>query len=206
MAKGHDPATPVRRSKRGQPILKESVSAHGAGDSSAGFQTRDSVWTRPTRLEDLSESLLDRLQDENLDIEDYETRFFDSFERQTAPKHVPKVYGKGKRVATATTSDTFKIGDTVLVATARESSIAVITAVWQVVGGDDEKHTHVSLHWFLKPNQLASIRARREHLEVCHPASFVFPDLRELERNLLFTRWQHHRSRGNAGIALHSNT
>lgn len=171
MAVDRNPSTPLRRSRRGQPLLKTAVSSANDLKDHAGLQTHDALYVRPTRVEDLSDSQVDKLQDGELDIEDFETRFYDAFERNETVKLALKVYGKGKRAAKAATCETYKIGDTVLVETAREPSVAVITAIWKVVGGEDEEYMNVALHWFLKPNQLASIRARRNHLEVrftCH--------------------------------------
>ena len=196
MTVDRQPPTPLRRSRRGQPLLQVADSARDVSNDRVGLQTHDPICTRPTRVEDLSDSQIAKMQDGELDIEDFETRFYDRFEKSEVTKTPLRVYGKGKRPArTTAVSETYGIGETVFVDTSRQSSIAVITAIWTVVGGDEEEYMNVALHWFLKPNQLASIRARREHLEVCYilfDASNI--SLFSLERDILLSRRQCHRS------------
>ena len=72
----------------------------------------------------------------------------------------------------------FYIGDTVLVKTqARLPSIGVIIAVWEVhrkvsdegedVGGEEKTYKKVRVQWFLRPSELPSVRASRDHFQVC---------------------------------------
>ncbi|EIW84533.1 hypothetical protein CONPUDRAFT_142779 [Coniophora puteana RWD-64-598 SS2] len=58
---------------------------------------------------------------------------------------------------------TFTVGDTVLVATAHAlASVAVITSVWALVDPEcpESKEVVVKLHWFLRPGQLSTVRAK----------------------------------------------
>ncbi|KAF7790357.1 hypothetical protein EIP86_001312 [Pleurotus ostreatoroseus] len=154
-----EPNTPLRRSKRGQPML--SVAGPSGSDSRTGeIQAGRVELERPTILEDLSDSQRDKFEEDEYDIEDFLTRFYYTFERKETTN---SVHGKGKRPA-ITSVETYKIGDTVVVDTTPQLSIAVITAIWDVVGPDGEILNNVAIHWFLKPTQLASYRARREHL------------------------------------------
>lgn len=116
---------------------------------------------RPTRVEDFTDSQRDKLEEEEYEIDQYSTRFYYTFDR---PETIKSAHGKGKRPGTSI--ETYKIGDTVLVDTALQASIAVIAAIWNIAGPDGEAFNNVSIHWFLKPTQLASYRARREHLPV----------------------------------------
>ncbi|EMD32073.1 hypothetical protein CERSUDRAFT_68906 [Gelatoporia subvermispora B] len=64
--------------------------------------------------------------------------------------------------------ETFSLGDTVLVRTSsKEPSIAVIVAIWEVVGEEapDNGGIRVNLHWFIRPSELPRIRAQRPHME-----------------------------------------
>lgn len=85
--------------------------------------------------------------------------------------------GKAKKAAGDTRVDTFSVGDTVLIETDslyrvhRHPSIAVILAMWETKAKDGEEDEYgsspakmrVRVHWFLRPTELASIRARRDH-------------------------------------------
>lgn len=76
--------------------------------------------------------------------------------------------------------DTFSVGDTVLIKTDtlyrmhRPPSIGVILAMWETKAKDQEEDEYesdsakmrVRVHWFLRPTELASIRARRDHMKV----------------------------------------
>ena len=162
-----EPNTPLRRSKRGQPML--SVAGPSGTDNRTGeIQVGRVELERPTILEDLSDSQRDKFEEDEYDIEDFLTRFYYTFERKETTN---SVHGKGKRPA-ITSVETYKIGDTVVVDTTPQLSIAVITAIWDVVGPDGERLNNMAIHWFLKPTQLASYRARREHLSVRFILSF----------------------------------
>ncbi|EIW84536.1 P-loop containing nucleoside triphosphate hydrolase protein [Coniophora puteana RWD-64-598 SS2] len=62
--------------------------------------------------------------------------------------------------------ETFRVGDTVLVETAHKlPSIAVITSIWALINPSrpKEKDVVIKLHWFLRPMQLPTVRAKRIH-------------------------------------------
>jgi origin recognition complex subunit 1 len=73
---------------------------------------------------------------------------------------------------------TYKVGDTVMVETdtlyimKRPPSIGVVVAMWEMrKKGDTDSSTDASrmrirIHWFLRPTELAGIRAKREHGDV----------------------------------------
>lgn len=72
-------------------------------------------------------------------------------------------------------SETLKVGDTVLVSTAEKlPSVAVITSMWEVIhqvdhsddGDREERKMRVKVHWFLRPTEMARVRAKRDHIEV----------------------------------------
>ena len=77
-------------------------------------------------------------------------------------------------------SETFSVGDTVLVvSTAKTTSVAVITALWRVVRQDDEagdddedssESMQIRVHWFARPEQLDG-RQKRECLPVSSPST-----------------------------------
>lgn len=64
----------------------------------------------------------------------------------------------------------YAIGDTVLVSAPRKKpSIAVITAMWETRNPDEpdkEPAKKLRIHWFIRPSEMAAIRAKREYAEV----------------------------------------
>lgn len=109
-----------------------------------------------------------------------ETHFYSSLIRYGPPsKSIIRTYGKQKpakpTASGSKASETFSIGDTVLVvSTTKMPSVAVITALWRVVrddkeAGDDEdpsESMRIQVHWFVRPQQLGNIRWQRETLPV----------------------------------------
>ena len=110
-----------------------------------------------------------------------ETHFYSSLIRYGPPsKPIVRTYGKqraAKAVASGSkTSETFSVGDTVLVvSTAKTMNVAVITALWKVVLKDDEgedddddssESMRIRVHWFTRPVQLGSNRQKRDCLPV----------------------------------------
>jgi origin recognition complex subunit 1 len=79
-----------------------------------------------------------------------------------AKKGRPKNKGKGKE------EERYKIGDTVLVTSVnRLPSVGVIVGMWENrwenEDGEETQKMRVKIHWFLRPTELAGIRAKREH-------------------------------------------
>ncbi|CAK5269600.1 unnamed protein product [Mycena citricolor] len=153
------PKTPVRRSKRGQPIASPSKSSRrGPQDKWSG----SSVHSRA--LEPELDSFPDSTDPSELDPDQdalkYRAVFYDAFER-----------GAG------TSAGTFHVGDAVAVETEalyraeKKPSIAVITALWEIVKEDESEDARsdrkmlARIHWFLRPSELPKIGAKRTHLE-----------------------------------------
>lgn len=108
------------------------------------------------------------------------TRFYDSFavsgRRTTAGlarylgishKSKPKAKAKAKEP-----EERYRVGDTVLVHSVnRLPSVGVITSMWEnhwtrEDDGVELDSKVVKIHWFLRPSELAGVRAKREHQPV----------------------------------------
>lgn len=144
-----DVQTP-RRSKRYQPLVDTRVTDEDEGNCA---WLGSSIFSRETRADDLHE-------EDIFGDEETETVFYEGFTRIN--------YEKRKTVV----DDEFNVGDTVLVKTqAKLASVGVIVAMWEVrVKGDSDGqkvYQKVKIHWFLRPSELPSVRARRDHLQVC---------------------------------------
>ncbi|KAF5339244.1 hypothetical protein D9758_013297 [Tetrapyrgos nigripes] len=172
MAKAALPQTP-RRSKRFQPIVssprKGSRSTQAAGASwCPGARPLD---TRPL---DASRDLLPEEVDawnneeDEENRENLETRFYDSYQtRKSAHMKRKTTKGKGK---TESEFVTYKVGDTIFVETEmlakKAPSIAVITGMWETdFEAEDTERIRLGIHWFIRPNELPSIRAKRNYQE-----------------------------------------
>lgn len=159
-------STPLRRSKRGQPIV--AVSADTL-DSDAPLNLPEPVFKRTTRSEDLYQEDIEALNRRDVSIEDLETHFYDRLSmRMHGVKRTLKTYGKSQRDRSSNVAaeDIYKIGDAVLVkSAARDPSVAVVVAIWNIVGPEVQQSVRVLLHWFLRPSELAGIRAARKHEE-----------------------------------------
>lgn len=190
-------STPLRRSKRGQPIV--AVSADTL-DSDAPLNLPEPVFKRTTRSEDLYQEDIEALNRRDVSIEDLETHFYDRLSmRMHGVKRTLKTYGKSQRDRSSNVAaeDIYKIGDAVLVkSAARDPSVAVVVAIWNIVGPEVQQSVRVLLHWFLRPSELAGIRAARKHEEVKNPSIFTnraIAKLHPVERNILLSTF--HRSR-----------
>ncbi len=105
-----------------------------------------------------------------------ETVFYDAFRM----KRKAAAYRGSKRMRLGKTeTQTYRVGDAVMVETdalyimKRPPSIGVLVAMWEVrQKGDaqnaptDSNKMRLRIHWFLRPTELASIRAKRDHEEV----------------------------------------
>jgi hypothetical protein len=166
MAKTTEVETAVRRSKRYQPLVGPLGSAIVADGSVQWLGEPRHV--RETVSQDILE---DEREDWDSDDEG-ETSFYDAF---TRPRTGATVLSgardgersrKGKKMGKGKEADvqTFSIGDTVLVATVTAvPSVAVIVSMWETSATAGR---HVKVHWFLRPKELASIRAKRDYVEV----------------------------------------
>ena len=167
--------TPTRRSQRFQPTAtpvkwinnKSILECAWAGEP---------VYVRPT------DSAIDFLQEEQEEAVSYddgdaekqalETFFYNAF---TMKRKVASVSG-GRRGAVKLAHQKYNVGDTVLIETdsmyvvKRPPSVGVIVAMWQIKGNAQEKadpiRMCVRIHWFLRPTEMANIRAKRKHEEV----------------------------------------
>lgn len=174
------PRTP-RRSKRFQPLATPSRPKND--DSLHCTWLGSPLYIRPTNPElDLLQEERDALENDE-DDQEMETVFYQSFEMKW--KVVARFRGgrqskgKAKKTMNDTRVDRFSIGDTVLIKTDtlsrmhRPPSIGVIVAMWEAKvkgqeeeGESDSTKMRVRVRWFLRPTELASIRARRVHTKV----------------------------------------
>jgi origin recognition complex subunit 1 len=143
------PQTP-RRSKRHHPIVLSTI------NPSSFSKLRDDKWTSPPLH---TRHTIDAdLVDDEQSTDHASTTFYPDFVRSY------RAADEGGDVAL----DKFSTGDTVLLATnARRPSIGVIIALWQVTRDVTDIQMLAKVHWFLRPTELAQLRAKREHLEVC---------------------------------------
>ncbi|KAJ3775395.1 P-loop containing nucleoside triphosphate hydrolase protein [Lentinula raphanica] len=158
------PKTPTRRSTRSQNL--HLVSSPTKADAAADYSwaSPKPLFTRPLDAKwDLLED--DRLEYERLDddnIEQLKTRFYDKLKAVKTKK-----YGKARTSKRSAGEDytTYSIGDTVLVSSSnRLPSIAVIVDMWETdLEREDVERMRVRVHWFDRPSELPSIRAKRYH-------------------------------------------
>ncbi|KAF8624427.1 hypothetical protein AX17_007136 [Amanita inopinata Kibby_2008] len=167
------PQTPTRRSKRFQPLATPSAEQR---KSLGCTWNGDPIYTRPTELD--YDVLPDEKDQYNGDGE-YETLFYESFiskcKKARAFRTVKNAHTAAKEIS-AGAMQTFHMGDTVMVETdtlyrfRRPPSIAVIVSMFETrektAGADRGKSNkmRIRIHWFLRPSELASIRAKREYL------------------------------------------
>ncbi|KAJ4475288.1 P-loop containing nucleoside triphosphate hydrolase protein [Lentinula edodes] len=159
------PRTPTRRSTRSQNFHIVSSPTKAVDTSQYTWTSRIPIFTRAL---DLKWDLLDddRVEFETLDEEEkegLETHFYEEFRIGATTNK----YGKGragKRKA-GEGYTTYAIGDTVLVNSSnRLPSIAVIVDMWETdLERAESEKIRVRVHWFDRPSDLPSIRAKRYH-------------------------------------------
>jgi origin recognition complex subunit 1 len=92
---------------------------------------------------------------------------FSRFTRGVKKSRPKRGKGKGKEKEEG---EVYKIGDTVLVTSVnRLPSVGVIVGMWEnrwEIEGEETQKMRVKIHWFLRPTELAGIRAKREHAAV----------------------------------------
>ncbi|KAK0205055.1 P-loop containing nucleoside triphosphate hydrolase protein [Desarmillaria ectypa] len=165
-----EPKTPTRRSKRGQPLATIVTT-----------RLFDISWCgSPAHVHPLNPELDLRLEDreewerlDEVERQDKTTMFYDAFQRKK-PTVAKNTYGKKKASAKEAIEniETFRVGDTVLISNgnSRYPSVAVIIALWETdlkeAGNEPlSKAMYIRVHWFLRPKELPSIRAKREAYE-----------------------------------------
>lgn len=181
MPKAPPPQTPTRRSQRFQPTAtpvkcinnKAILECVWASEPIYVRPTDSAIDLLPEEQEEANEEA--RSSDDDGDTEKgaHETFFYDAF---TMKRKVASLSGS-RRGAVKLAQRTYHVGDTVLIETdsiylmKRPPSIGVIVAMWQVKGNAQEaadpNKMRVRIHWFLRPKEMASIRAKRQHEEVC---------------------------------------
>lgn len=177
------PRTP-RRSKRFQPLATPSRK-QGDTESLRRAWLGEPIYARPTNPDvDLLQEDREALEEDEEDpSNDLETVFYHAFEMDKAP--MKKKYrggGKGKKDEGSGSLHTYSVGDTVLIETdvlsrvRRPPSVGVILGMWETRTKGEEEEDHdpakmrMRVHWFLRPAELASIRAKRDHMKVCGSA------------------------------------
>ncbi|KAF9075123.1 P-loop containing nucleoside triphosphate hydrolase protein [Rhodocollybia butyracea] len=158
------PKTPTRRSTRlqHQPIVASPTKA--TNNSRCSWTSNNPLFTRNLDPEwDLLQD--DREHFDELDEEEtqnLETRFYDRISIGQATQLTRKV-GKGKNRVSEDT--VYSVGDTVLVkSNNRLPSVAVIVDMWETdLETENEEKMRVRVHWFDRPSELPSIRAKKYH-------------------------------------------
>lgn len=181
-------ATP-RRSKRFQPLVTP-VKTDAFLDKSAVW-TEDPFYIRPTTLEDYQVLQEDEGWQPGLGMQ---TAFRKSFKRTkyTAPASRKSLSARRSRTEVGET-ETFEVGDTVLVKTqfTKHPSVGVIASMWEFQGGedweDDKSHMMVRIHWFQHPSELPRVRAKRDHFEVSVPSAQSHPPQSHYQNEVYFT-------------------
>ena len=176
------PTTPSRRSQRFQPTATPTkgiddniLECSWASEPVFVRKTIPEIDLLPEEQEDGNEENEDSDTDGESELL-IETVFYDAFRmrRKATAYRGSKSMKLGK-----TETVTYKVGDTVMVETdtlyimKRPPSIGVIVAMWETKKEEnsnskltDASRMRIRIHWFLRPTELASIRAKREHKDV----------------------------------------
>ncbi|KAH8826677.1 P-loop containing nucleoside triphosphate hydrolase protein [Flagelloscypha sp. PMI_526] len=144
-------ATPSRRSKRHQPTAQ--INSDFSGDIELVGASETRATEVDVELHDEERAIWDEMpedQEPPLKTIDYEEiRVISS-----GPKK------KREKVS-------YKVGDTILVSSGRKvPSVAVVTAIFQTHNPeepDKEPSTKLRIHYFVRPSELAAIRAKRDY-------------------------------------------
>ena len=150
-------STTPRRSKRFQPI----IDTDGPGPS-----THETVEWLDEPLHCRTAQVIDLHEEDEIEsLEDAQTSLYRAFTRNSQGRGPSR---KRKSVTAANTDeDVFHVGDTVLVKSqAKLPSVAVIVSLWEVRAKDEDDDEivlqKVKVHWFLRPSELPTVRARKE--------------------------------------------
>jgi origin recognition complex subunit 1 len=156
---------------------------HKKSPSEVYTWTSDPIYSRPSIQDDFLDDEWEQARgdddDEDVDGRNLMTDFYDGFSvsgKKIAGKFVRFTRGtkKGRPKNKAKANDEeerYKIGDTVLVTSVnRLPSVGVIVGMWENrwenEDGEETQKMRVKIHWFLRPTELAGIRAKREHVIV----------------------------------------
>ncbi|KAG7089145.1 hypothetical protein E1B28_010851 [Marasmius oreades] len=167
-----------RRSKRGQPIV---TSPSKVNRTRKATWLSESSYERPTDPElDLFPDELERWREEmeggqdTQPLHDCQTRFYAELEIANPwARRTSKGKGKAKGPSPEDTMS-YKIGDTVLVETfnymhmaKKVPNVAVIVDMWETdySGPEETGKMKVLVHWFVRPSELPTYRAKRNHHE-----------------------------------------
>ena len=191
MPKAIPPQTPTRRSQRFQPTATPVKWINNKAILECAW-AGEPVYVRPT---DSAIDFLPEEQEEALSCDDgdtekqvLETYFYNAF---TMKRKFSSLSG-GRHGSVKLAHRKYNVGDTVLIETdsiylvKRPPSVGVIVAMWQIKGNSQEEadpnKMRVRIHWFLRPKEMANIRAKRQHEEVFFP--FVFLSSRSNDLNI----------------------
>ena len=169
------PQTPTRRSQRFQPTATPVKWINNKAILECVWAS-EPVYVRPT---DSAIDFLPEEQQEAVSCDDgdtekqaLETFFYNAFKMK---RKVASLSG-GRHGAVKLAHRIYNVGDTVLIETdsmylvKRPPSVGVIVAMWQIKGNAQEEadpnKMRVRIHWFLRPKEMANIRAKRQHEEV----------------------------------------
>ncbi|KIM40772.1 hypothetical protein M413DRAFT_167654 [Hebeloma cylindrosporum] len=172
------PQTPTRRSQRFQPTATPSSKNNNILQCE---WVGEPIFTRPCNPEldllaeerDEKDKGDDDDDEETEEEQEVETVFYEAFKM----KRKATSYRGTKRMKVAKAElQTYRVGDTVMIETdtlyfmKKPPSIGVIVAMWETRRKGAEHQggaptMRVRIHWFLRPTEMASIRAKREHEE-----------------------------------------
>jgi len=176
------PQTPTRRSQRFQPTATPSSKISDKNILQCEW-AGEPIFTRACNpeLDLLAEERDEKAKEDDGsdeeggdEDEETETVFYEAFKMRRKATS----YRGTKRLKVAKTElQTYRVGDTVMVETdtlylmKKPPSIGVIVAMWEIRRKGEEnqqgaRKMRVRIHWFLRPTEMASIRAKREHEEV----------------------------------------
>lgn len=196
------PQTPTRRSQRFQPLATPTTKSHDKNILECCWQGQPSFQRGIIPELDLLPEELDEVNSQTQENEDApedgrQTSFFNSFRMKR--KGVP--YRGARRIQAAKTeTQVYSIGDTVMIETdtlynfKRPPSIGVIVAMWETrhlsESGRETDFTgmRIRIHWFLRPGELAAIRAKHDHKDVSGN-DFSHPDLSLIQVMFIRTKF-----------------
>lgn len=162
------PTTP-RRSRRFQPNVTRGRSPISRPETDAWISGAP-THSRCTTHEDM----IPEDEEDVKDIEDLETMFHGQFIRRSQNRGRAALRTYSRKASSSRTQEegkdeTFKIGDTVLVATdPKKPSVGVIITMWEIRSREesaDVPRMRVRVHWFLRPTELPQTRAKRNHFQ-----------------------------------------